>query len=181
MNCFKEKTGHALTKAQLKNKWDGIKKGLENMKKIDFQNEVGWSNELGIISAIDEWRKNASNKDTHLEESSGDSEEDTLPNFVKDVNNMVAGVNFANSSSNPSSNSEKRKGVQQCTQKSGKKRVIKEFHSIEEVVSGSELYSFATEFLMVRSRREMWAAIGDKERKFQWLKLMFERRLNVKP
>jgi hypothetical protein len=55
INCFKEKTGHALTKAQLKNKWDGIKKGLENMKKIDFQNEVGWSNELGTISAIDEW------------------------------------------------------------------------------------------------------------------------------
>jgi hypothetical protein len=55
MNCFKEKTGHALTKAQLKNKWDGIKKGLENMKKIDFQNEVGWSNELEIISTIDEW------------------------------------------------------------------------------------------------------------------------------
>jgi hypothetical protein len=27
----------------------------------------------------------------------------------------------------------------------------------------------------------MWAAIGDKERKFQWLKLMFERRSNVKP
>lgn len=26
MNCFKKKTGHALTKAQLKNKWEGIKK-----------------------------------------------------------------------------------------------------------------------------------------------------------
>ena len=38
MNCFKERTGHALTKAQLKNRWDGIKKELENMEKIDFQN-----------------------------------------------------------------------------------------------------------------------------------------------
>jgi len=55
MNCFKEKTGHALMKAQLKNKWYRIKKGLENMEKIDFQNEVDWSNELGTISAIDEW------------------------------------------------------------------------------------------------------------------------------
>jgi len=72
---------------------------------------------------VHERRKNAFNEDTHLEKSSGDSEEDTLPNFVKDINNMVAGVNFANSSSNPSSSSEKRKGVQQCTQKSGKKRV----------------------------------------------------------
>jgi hypothetical protein len=34
---------------------------------------------------------------------------------------------------------------------------------------------------MVRNWREIWVAIGDKERKFQWLKLMFERRSNVKP
>jgi len=34
---------------------------------------------------------------------------------------------------------------------------------------------------MVKSRREMWAAIGDKKRKIQWLKLMFERRSNVIP
>lgn len=71
---------------------------------------------------VRERRKNASNEDTHLEEGSGDSEEDTLPNFVKDVNNMVASVNFTNSSSNPSSSEGKRKGVQQCTQKSGKKK-----------------------------------------------------------
>ena len=45
--------------------------------------------------------------------------------------------------------------------------VMKEFYSIEEVVFGSELYCFATEFFMVRSTRKMWAAIGDKERKFQ--------------
>ena len=56
--------------------------------------------------------------------------------------------------------------------------VMKEFHSIEEVVFGSELYCFATEFFMVRSRREMWATIGDMDRKFQWLKLMFDRRAN---
>jgi len=65
-----------------------------------------------------ERRKNATNEDPHLEEGSGDSEEDTLPNFVEGVNNMVADVNFANSSSNPSSSSsssEKRKGVQQYT------------------------------------------------------------------
>jgi len=34
---------------------------------------------------------------------------------------MVIGVNFANSCSSPSSSSGKRKGVQQCTQKSEKK------------------------------------------------------------
>ena len=37
--------------------------------------------------------------------------------------------------------------------------VIKDFHSIEKVVFGCEFYCFATEFLMVRSRREIWAAI----------------------
>lgn len=58
---------------------------------------------------------------------------------------------------------------------------MKEFHSVEEVVFGSELYCFGIEFFMVRSKREMWAAIRDKKRKFQWLKLMFERRSNVKP
>ena len=65
---------------------------------------------------ISERIKNATNEDLHLEEGSGDSEEDTLPNFIEDVNNMVGGVNFSNSSSNPSSiNSGKRKDVQQCT------------------------------------------------------------------
>ena len=59
--------------------------------------------------------------------------------------------------------------------------VMTEFHSIEEVVFGSELYCFATEFFMVRSRREMWAAIGDMDRKVQWLKLMFELRANYRP
>jgi hypothetical protein len=134
---------------------------------------------------------------------------------------MVAGVTFANSTSNPTNSSGKRKGVQQSSQKNEKKRrgagrgsqlfsrldklvdsvssksectssvfdkkrcsieeVMTEFHSIEEVVFGSELYCFATEFFMVRSRREMWAAIGDLDRKIQWLKLMFERRASYKP
>jgi len=45
-------------------------------------------------------------------------------------------------------------------------KVMKEFHSIKKVVFGSELYCFATEFFMVRSRREMWVVIGDMDRKF---------------
>jgi len=59
--------------------------------------------------------------------------------------------------------------------------VMTEFHSIEEVVFGSELYCFATEFFIVRSRREIWAAISDMDRKFQWLELMFDRRANYRP
>jgi hypothetical protein len=34
---------------------------------------------------------------------------------------------------------------------------------------------------LVRSRREMWAAMGSKERKFIWMKLIFKRKSNLKP
>jgi hypothetical protein len=44
---------------------------------------------------------------------------------------------------------------------------IEEVHSIDEVVFISELYCFATEYFMVRSRREMWATLETKKRKFQ--------------
>jgi len=44
--------------------------------------------------------------------------------------------------------------------------VMNEFHSIEEVVFSNELYCFTTEFFMVRNMREMWAVIGDEEKKF---------------
>jgi len=41
--------------------------------------------------------------------------------------------------------------------------VMKEFHSINDVVFGSELYCFAAEFFMVTSRREMWVAMRNNE------------------
>jgi hypothetical protein len=186
--------------------------------------QYAWAPSQGLNAdedGVSERQTNAVNEDPHIEEGSGDSEEDSLPNFVADVNNMVAGVTFANSTSNSTSSSGKRKGVQQSSQKNEKKRrgagrgsqlfsrldklvdsvssksectssvfdkkrcsieeVMTEFHSIEEVVFGSELYCFATEFFMVRSRREMWAAIGDLDRKIQWLKLMFDRRASYRP
>ncbi|KAL9337380.1 hypothetical protein Peur_069149 [Populus x canadensis] len=210
MNCFKDQTGHALTKAQLKNKWDGIKKDWRIWKKlisetgeirgarkfrhvgidptlcskydIMFTNTVAtgqyaWAPSQGLNSdedGVGQRQTNAVNEDPELQESSGDSEEDSLSNFVADVNNMVAGVNFSNSTSNPTGSNRKRKG---CSIE----EVMKEFHSIEEVVFDSELYCFATEFFMVRSRREMWAAICDMDRKFQWLKLMFDRRATYRP
>jgi hypothetical protein len=65
---------------------------------------------------------NATNENLNIEEDSDDSKEDDLPNFTEDVNNMVVGVNFANSSSNHSRSSGKRKKPQQCTNKSVKKR-----------------------------------------------------------
>jgi hypothetical protein len=65
---------------------------------------------------------NATNENLNIEEDSDDSKEDDLPNFTEDVNNMVVGVSFANSSSNHSRSSGKRKKPQQCTNKSVKKR-----------------------------------------------------------
>jgi len=57
MNCFKDQTSHALTKAQLKNKWDEIKKDWRIWKMLISEIGVGWSAELGTISAPDEWWK----------------------------------------------------------------------------------------------------------------------------
>ena len=69
---------------------------------------------------------NAMNDDPHLQEDSGDSEEDSLPNFVANVNNMVAGVTFANSTSNPTGSSRKRKGIQQSSKQNEKKKGVLE-------------------------------------------------------
>ena len=52
---FKEKTGHAFTKTQFKNKWDGCKKDWRIWMKLIAETGVGWSNELGTIAASDEW------------------------------------------------------------------------------------------------------------------------------
>ena len=52
---FKEKTGHAFTKKQFKNKWDGCKKDWRIWMKLIAETGMGWSNELGTIAASDEW------------------------------------------------------------------------------------------------------------------------------
>jgi hypothetical protein len=57
MTVFKEKIGHAFSKTQLKNKWDGAKKGWRICKKLISKTRVRWNNELGTISASDEWWK----------------------------------------------------------------------------------------------------------------------------
>uniref|UniRef100_A0A6N2KT01 Myb/SANT-like domain-containing protein n=1 Tax=Salix viminalis TaxID=40686 RepID=A0A6N2KT01_SALVM len=52
-----DKTGHSLTKAQLKNKWDGCKKDWKIWMKLISEIGVGWSSELGTIVATNEWWK----------------------------------------------------------------------------------------------------------------------------
>ena len=55
VQSFKDQTSLSLSKSQLKNKWDGIKKDWKVWKKLITETGVGWSSELGTISATDEW------------------------------------------------------------------------------------------------------------------------------
>ncbi|KAI5589047.1 hypothetical protein BDE02_05G135300 [Populus trichocarpa] len=57
ITSFKKQTGHAFTKTQLKNKWDGYKKDWRLWNKLVSETGVGWNSELGTISASDEWWK----------------------------------------------------------------------------------------------------------------------------
>jgi hypothetical protein len=63
-----------------------------------------------------------------LEEESGDSEEDGIPNFANDVCNMVRGVNMSTSSN--SRNSGKRKEREHFEVQAGEKK--KEFQQVKQ-------------------------------------------------
>ena len=87
--------------------------------------QYAWAPSQGLNSdedGVGQMHTNAMNDDPHLHEGSGDSEKGSLPNFVADVENMVAGVTFANSTSNPTGSSGKRKGVQQSSRQNKKKK-----------------------------------------------------------
>jgi hypothetical protein len=91
--------------------------------------QYAWAPSQGLNSDEDGVGKsltNAVNEDSHIEEGSGDSKEDSLPIFVADVSNMVAGVTFVNSTSNPTGSNGKRKGVQQSSQNNEKKKRVPE-------------------------------------------------------
>ena len=78
--------------------------------------EYAWTPSQGFLLDEDNVAsrmRNTTNEDTNMAEGSGDSEEDAIPDFTRDVSNMVGGSNVANSSSNPSSS--KRKGAHQPT------------------------------------------------------------------
>ncbi|PNT56413.2 hypothetical protein POPTR_001G238000v4 [Populus trichocarpa] len=261
ITSFKEQTGHAFTKTQLKNKWDGCKKDWRIWNKLISETGVGWNSELGIISASDEWWKqkiqeirgakkfrhvgiepslknkfdrmysnivatgtfawalssgvpadsdvdpgtsNADIAHDGLEEGSGDSEEDVIPNFQTDMVRMVGGINMSSSSNTKSSGKRKERdhydvrgrkkktsGIQllsRCNQllesistKSDStfvnldrdgcsiREVMAELHSIPGVSIEDEFHDFATEYLSLRRKREMWASMGDKEQKLRWL------------
>jgi len=85
--------------------------------------EYAWTPSQGLLSDKDNvaaGMRNTTNEDTNMEEESGDSEEDAIPDFTRDVSNMLGGSNVANSCSNP--NSSKRKGAHQTTPQLQKKK-----------------------------------------------------------
>ena len=55
VTSFREQTRQALGKDQLKNKWDVCKKDWRLWNKLIGETGVGWSNELGTITASNEW------------------------------------------------------------------------------------------------------------------------------
>jgi hypothetical protein len=49
------------------------------------------------------------------------------------------------------------------------REVMTELHSIPGVSIEDEFHNFATEYLSLRRKKEMWASIGDKQQKLRWL------------
>jgi hypothetical protein len=47
--------------------------------------------------------------------------------------------------------------------------VMAELHSIPGVSIEDEFHNFATEYLSLRRKKEMWASMGDKQQKLRWL------------
>ena len=85
--------------------------------------EYAWTPSQGLLSDEDNvasGMRNTTNKDTNMAEGSGDSEEDAIPDFTRDVSNMVGGSNVTNSSSNHGNS--KRKGAHQPTPQLQKKK-----------------------------------------------------------
>ncbi|XP_011041083.1 PREDICTED: uncharacterized protein LOC105137151 [Populus euphratica] len=189
----------------------GIEPSLCNKFDRIFSNVVAtghyvWAPSSGVLFDDDTVNQNTQdvhvNEEENLEEGSGDSEEDAIPNYTDDVCNLVVGVNMGNNSTTNSSG--KRKAKEQCSGQSTNKskkphrvgaqmlkrwdklvddvsirndsrdkigcsisEVMIEIHSIPDIIFGDDLYWFATEYLSRRNKREMWAAIGDLDRKYQ--------------
>ena len=49
------------------------------------------------------------------------------------------------------------------------REVMAELHSIPGVSIEDEFHNFATEYLSLRRKKEMWASMGDKQQKLRWL------------
>jgi hypothetical protein len=53
--------------------------------------------------------------------------------------------------------------------------VMDELYSIPGVSIDDDFHDFATEYLSLRRKREMWSSMGDLEQKLKWLQRMYAR------
>ncbi|KAL9372594.1 hypothetical protein Peur_034838 [Populus x canadensis] len=176
--------------------------------------EFAWAPSSGVPDGndVDPGTSNASIDRAGLEERSGGSEEDVIPDFQTDMAQMVGWINMSSSSNTKSDGKRKERdpyevqgrkkkmsgiGVRllsRCNQllesmstKSDSMsinmycegcsihKVIAELHSILGVSIEDEFHDFATEYLSLRRKREMWASMGDKQQKLRWLQRMYAR------
>jgi hypothetical protein len=142
----------------------GIEPSLCAKYNIMFTNivatgEYAWTLSQGLLSDEDNGpagMRNTTNEETNMEEGSGDSEEDAIPDFIHDVSNMVGGSNVANSSSNPSS--AKRKGAHRITPQCLKKK--------RRTGMGAQLFAYLGQLVeTVSMPRESTAPSRDKKKR----------------
>jgi len=171
-----------------------------------------WAPSSGVPadSDVDPGTSNVDIAHDGLEEGSGDSEEDVIPDFQTDMTRMVGGINMSSNSNTKSGDKRKEQDhydvrgrkkktsriqlLSRCNQllesistKSDStsvnldregcsiREVMAELHSISGVSIEDEFHDFATEYLSLRRKREMWASMGDKEQKLRWLQRMYAR------
>ncbi|KAI9400147.1 hypothetical protein POPTR_002G200700v4 [Populus trichocarpa] len=174
----------------------GIEPSLKN--KFDRM----YSNIVATRDDVDPGTSNANIDCAGLEEGSGDSKEDVIPDFQTDMSSTVAtqkAVAKKKARDPYEVRGRKKKtygiGVQllsRCNQllesmstKSDStfvhmdregysiREVMAELHSIPGVSIEDEFHDFATEYLSLRRKREMWASMGDKQQKLRWLQRMY--------
>jgi hypothetical protein len=54
-------------------------------------------------------------------------------------------------------------------------KVMAELHSIPRVLINDDFHDFATQYLSLIRKREMWFSMDDLEQKFKWLQPMYAR------
>jgi hypothetical protein len=203
-----KKFRHVGIEPSLKNKFDRM------YSNIVATGAFAWAPSSGVPagSGVDPGTSNADIADDGLEEGSGDSEEDVIPDFQTDMARMVGGIHMSSSTNTKSG--EKRKERDHYDVRGRKKKtsgigvklltrcnhllesmstksdstsvnmdregcsipeVMAELHSIPGVSVDDDFHDFATEYLSLRRKREMWSSMGDMQQKLRWLQRMYER------
>ncbi|XP_034918337.1 uncharacterized protein [Populus alba] len=173
-----------------------------------------WAPSSGVPagSGVDPGTSNADIADDGLEEGSGDSEEDVIPDFQTDMARMVGGYICLAAPIQKAATKEKNEIIMMCEVEKKKTsgigvklltrcnhllesmstksdstsvnmdregcsipEVMAELHSIPGVSVDDDFHDFATEYLSLRRKREMWSSMGDMQQKFRWLQRMYER------